>query len=98
MINSPTRGNNLIDLVLTTNEHLTDNFEVTDDDSISLPSDHKAIFFDLKLHQQPKQSSERVVYNYAKGDFVGLFNSLRNTPLVDIVLNESNNVNLAWAK
>ena len=29
---------------------------------------------------------------------VGLFNSLRNTPLVDIVLNESNNVNLAWAK
>jgi hypothetical protein len=35
LINSSTRGHNLLDLVLTTNEHLTDNFEITDDDSIS---------------------------------------------------------------
>jgi hypothetical protein len=51
LINSSTRGHNLIDLVLTTNEHLTDNFAITDDDSISLHSDHKAIsFINLKLH------------------------------------------------
>jgi hypothetical protein len=63
---------------------LTDNFEITDDDSISVHSDHKAISFDLKLHQRPKQSTERIVYNYSNGDFVGLLNCLRNTPLVDL--------------
>ena len=49
LINSSTHSHNLLDLVLITNEHLTDNFEITDD-SISLHSDHKAISFDLKLH------------------------------------------------
>ena len=98
LINSSTRGHNLIDLVLTTNEHLTDNFEITDDDSISLHSDHKAISFDLKLHQRPKQSTERIVYNYSKGDFVGLLNCLQNASLVDLVCINCDDINVAWSK
>ena len=98
LINSSTRGHNLIDLVLTTNEHLTDNFEITDDDSISLHSDHKVISFDLKLHQRPKQSTERIVYNYSKGDFVGLLNCLQNASLMDLVRNNCDDINVAWSK
>jgi hypothetical protein len=98
LIDSSTRGHNIIDLVLTTNEHLTDNFEITDDDSISLHSDHKAISFDLKLHQRPKQSTERIVYNYSKGDFVGLLNCLQNASLVDLVRNNCDDINVAWSK
>jgi hypothetical protein len=41
------------------NQH-ADNFEITDDDSISLHSDHKATSFDLKLHQRPKQSTKQI--------------------------------------
>jgi hypothetical protein len=67
------------------------NFEITDDDSISLHSDHKAISFDLKLHQRPKQSTERIVYNYSKGDFV-------DASLVDLVRNNCDNINVAWSK
>lgn len=98
LVQSPTRGNNIIDLVLTTNEHLIDNIEVTSDDCISLHSDHNALIFNLCLYREPKQSVNRVVYNYARGDFDGLVNALWNTPLLDIVQNERQDVNTAWSK
>ena len=77
LVNSPTRDANLLDLILTTNEHIVSNIVVNENNSFSLHSDHRAITFDLKLRLHPKQSSERIVYNYSKADFEGLTNSLR---------------------
>lgn len=88
----------IIDLVLTTNEKLIDNIIVTNDDCFSLNSEHKVLAFNLALQRQPKQSVNRVVYDYSKGDFDGLINALSNTPLLDIVLRERHDVNIAWTK
>ena len=49
LVNSPTRGQNILDLLLTTNEYLIDNITVTDDDSTCVKSDHKAITSDINL-------------------------------------------------
>ncbi len=70
-------------LSLPPNENL-----VTDDEAVSLQSDHKAIVFDLHLHRKPKKPPTRAVYNYNKGDFAALKESLKLLPLTDIVLGE----------
>ena len=72
LVNLPTRGSSTLDLILTTNENLVENIEVTDDEAVSLQSDHKAIVFDLHLHRKPKKPSTKTVYNYNKGDFAAL--------------------------
>ena len=50
------------------------------------------------MHQRPKQSTERIVYNYSKGDFVGILNCLQNASLVDLVRNNCDDINVAWSK
>jgi hypothetical protein len=45
LVTQPTRGSNILGLILTTNENLVENIEVTDDEAVSLQSDHKAILF-----------------------------------------------------
>lgn len=97
LVNTFTRGNSLLHLICTTNEHLIDNVDVSDDTGISLFSDHKALTFDLKLKLYPKVFCRRSAYDYSKGDFDGLVNSLERIPLVDIVISESD-VNVAWDK
>jgi hypothetical protein len=97
LVNSPTRGQNLLDLLFTTNEYLIDNITVTDDDSVCLKSDHKAITADINLNRKVKQSVKRMVYNYKKGDFNSLRATLMCLPLLDTVEKESD-INTAWAK
>ncbi|CAB3980019.1 Hypothetical predicted protein, partial [Paramuricea clavata] len=58
----------------------------SNDEAVSLQSDHKAILFNLLLHTKPKKSARRTVYNYNKGDFAALRESLKLLPLTDIVL------------
>jgi hypothetical protein len=95
IVNAPTRGSNLLDLVLTTNEYMIDNVEVTDDEAVSIYSDHNAITFDVTLNIQQKTSPRRKTYS--KGDFEGLRESLRLLPLTDIVEGE-NDIDVAWSK
>ena len=49
LIDSPTRGKNVLDLILTTNEYLINNITVTDEESVSLKSDHKPITADINI-------------------------------------------------
>lgn len=51
LLNSPTRGKNVLDLLLITNEYLIDAITstVTDDDSTCAKSDHEAITSDINL-------------------------------------------------
>jgi hypothetical protein len=84
LVNSPTRGQNLLDLILTTNEYLIDNISVTDDDSVCLKSDHKAITSDISLIRKMPKPVKRLVYNYKNGNFDSLRASLRCLPLLDL--------------
>ena len=99
LVTSPTRGSNILDLVLTTNEYLivVENIETTDDEAVSLKSDHKSIMFDVLFNHKPKFAAKRKVYNFNKGDFVALRESLKLLPLTDIVLSE-NDIDIAWSK
>ena len=97
LIDSPTRGKNVLDLILTTNEYLINNITVTDEESVSLKSDHKAITADINIIKKFKKPEKRSVYDYAKGDFNSLRVALRSLPLLDIVENELD-VNSAWTK
>ena len=95
LVNLPTRGSNIPDLILTTNENLVENIEITDDEAVSLSSDHKAIVFDIILRRKPKKLPKRTVYNYNKGDFAVLRESLKLLLLTDIVLSEDD-IDIAW--
>ena len=64
---------------------------------VSLKSDHKSIMFDVLLNHKPKFAAKRKVYNYNKGDFVALRESLKLLPLTDIVLSE-NDIDITWSK
>ena len=64
-----------IKLILTTNENLVENIEITDDEAVSLSSDHKATVFDIHLLRNVR--NYLTVYNYDKGDFVALRESLK---------------------
>ena len=88
LINAPTRGHNLIDLLLTTNEYLISNITVTDDDSVCLKSDHKAITADINVNIKVKKQAKRTVDNYAKDDFNSLRDTLRCLPLLEIIDSE----------
>ena len=97
LVNSPTRGQNVLDLLLTTNEYLIDNISVTDVDSSCVKSDHKAITSNINLRRKVIKPIKRMVYNYKNGDFDSLRATLRCLPLLDLVENESD-IDSAWTK
>jgi len=97
LVNSFTRGNSLLDLICSTNERIIDNVDVSDDPAICLFSDHEALTFDLKFKFHPKVFCKQSAYDYSKGDFDGVVNSLERIPLVDIVTSECD-INLARDK
>ena len=59
LVTSPTRGSNILDLVLTTNEYLVENIKTTDDEAVSLKSDHKSIMFDVLLNHKPQFAAKK---------------------------------------
>lgn len=97
-VNSATRGQNTIVLVLTNIDNIVNEIVVcTCGDSVSLKSDHEIITLDVYLKRKSKLLTKRLVYNYKKGDFDSLGATLRSLPLSDIVLGE-NEIASAWAK
>ena len=74
--------------------NLIHNVVVSDDEC----SDYKALFCDLILRYKPKPAIKRVVYDYSKVDIQSLLDTLPNARLLDIVQEESHDVNTAWMK
>ena len=68
-INSPTRGQNALDLLLTTNEYLIDNISMTDDYSSCVKSDHKDIISGMNLCRKVIIPIKSMVHNYKNCDF-----------------------------
>ena len=69
MVYLPTRGNNILDLIVTTIPEKVSNFIGLDD---ILSTDHKLISFELNLRISRKPKIKRVVHNFKKTDWDGL--------------------------
>ena len=65
LVSSPTRGDHILDLILTNNPSCVSNVRVVD----NLPgSDHDAVEFDLSVSSDNIVQSSQVLFNYSKAD------------------------------
>ena len=63
MVSQPTRGNNVLDLVLTNNSDM-----VCDVEAGEPISDHKIVTFKVNVHSYHRKSSERKFYDFNKAE------------------------------
>ncbi|MCP4272758.1 MAG: hypothetical protein GY781_12470, partial [Gammaproteobacteria bacterium] len=66
LVNKPTRGENILDLILATDDNLVNNVEVGDEFSTS---DHQIISFNLKFNRDLGQESHEKIPDYKKANF-----------------------------
>ena len=66
LVEEPTRGTNILDLVVTTDSDLVENLLVTEHFS---SSDHNSINFEICLPKLRINGEARKVYLYSKGDY-----------------------------
>ena len=90
-VDHPTRGENILDLIFTTNENLVSNVNVGSEFS---SSDHRAITFSINISKTSEVESKEKVLDYRKADFRKLKRILTNTDWN--VISESNDINVAW--
>ena len=90
-VKEPTRNNNILDLVLTTNPDMVENVEVIEPFG---NSDHCIVTFDLKLKTNTKEWKENY-FDYRNGDYEGMRNFLTNTDWSEIQSNDTS-VEYAW--
>lgn len=78
LVNEPThKSGNTLDLLFTNIPGLINNLKVLEHNEFCL-SDHFAITFDLSIQVKYKTVPRRQIYNYNKGDYVGLNQDLHN--------------------
>ena len=76
-VNKPTRGDNILDLIVSTNDGLVSNATTVPE---FVTSDHKIVSFNVSLEVYKKNVSEELVYIlYQKGNFEKLEKILSNT-------------------
>ena len=76
LVHSPTRDDNILDLVFTTNEDLVENLIVNDEFS---NSDHRAITFNLSFTSKKYNISNEKIPDYRKANFQKMRETLANT-------------------
>jgi hypothetical protein len=95
LIDSPTCLNNCLDLLITNIcEHVI-NISVSECESIGVPSDHKALTFDLNFTARTPNDNRQETFNLKKADFEGLRTVLRNNRLRNY-LDTDNDVEHNW--
>ncbi|MCP4268390.1 MAG: hypothetical protein GY777_22910, partial [Candidatus Brocadiaceae bacterium] len=75
LVNKPTRGENILDLILATDDNLVNNVEVGDEFS---SSDHRIISFNLKFNSDLGQESHEKIPDYKKANFAKLKTAIEN--------------------
>ena len=96
LINSPTRGNNILDLVITNMPDLVSLTRILPSEETSVFTDHHAITFDFSAFLKQPRRSTRTVYNYARGNVDGLCAALQETDLSSTISESSDNINVDW--
>ena len=90
-VHEPTRGENILDIVLSTNENQIDNVEVGPELSTS---DHKSVMFTIESYIKPPNNSSEKVPNFQQADFNRLREFLENTDFSEIY--RTQDVQHAW--
>ena len=90
LIEYPTSLNSCLDLLLSTIVERSTNIQISDSEDFGVPSDHKAITFDVNLSIRTQEMRKQEMFNFKKADFEGLSTALRNDPLENYLDNDSN--------
>lgn len=80
MNTSPTRGENILDLVITSIPNRIKVSEVLKPSHTEISTDHSAVIFDLSLSCNPIPKIKRTVFDYRRADFDGLRSYLHQFP------------------
>ena len=92
-VSEPTRGNNILDLLFSTNDALISNVNVGPEFS---NSDHKIVNFDINLSIYDEIVSDEVVYVYRKANYERLRTILSETDWS--LLSSETSINESWLK
>ena len=93
----PTRGHNLLDLVITNVPSQVVNISVLSPAESGLITDHSVITFNIKTSVKAVPKVKRTVFDYRKGNFNGLRTALEGINLCDVIESEVD-VNHGWLK
>ena len=94
---TPTRCNNVLDLVITSVPNHIRLTEILPPEQSSVFTDHNAISFDFTAFIKAPRKSVRTVYDYAKGDLNGLRDALKSTDLSSLI-SDSDNIDNDWQR
>ena len=98
LIDSPTRKDNCLDLLITTIVEGVNNIDVTGCEGVAVSSDHKAITFDLHFALHSVNCNKQPKFNLKKADFEGLRFALSSDPLESLFSGDDNiNIEEDWA-
>ncbi len=92
-VNKPTRGDNISDLIFSTNDALVSNVNVG---PVFSTSDHKIVKFDIDLKIYEENISEELVYVYSKEEYEKLKSTFPGTDWSQI--SSITEINVSWTK
>jgi exonuclease III len=90
IINIPTRGSNILDLVITSVQDHVSVTEVLSPDKAALFTDHNVITFEYAVHLKAPSKTLRYIYDYNNGDFNGLRTAIHEKDLSSLVTSDDN--------
>ena len=93
---TPTRGNNILDLVITSTPeriHISEVLKPTDSEILT---DHSAIIFDISLMSNPVPKIKRTVFDYHRADFDGLRSHLHSSLNLTETISMDGDINQDW--
>ena len=91
LVEKPTRGANILDLILTTDENLINNIKVGEEFS---SSDHRIITYELKVSSENENTSLEKILDYKKANFPKLRHTIENIDWSNIY--KTSEINESW--
>ena len=91
LIDSPTRMDNCLDLLLTKIVDRVTDIEVTSSNKVAVLSDHDAMAFNLDFSCRIPSDNRQIKFNFKRTDFTGLRKALQDDPLENY-LDENNTI------
>ena len=93
---TPTRGNNILDLVITSTPERIHISEVLKPNDSEILTDHSAIIFDISLMSNPVPKIKRTVFDYRRADFDSLRSHLHSSLNLTETISMDGDINQDW--
>ena len=98
LIEYPTPLNSCLDLLLSTIVERITSIQISDSEDFGVPSDHKAITFDVNLSIRTLNKNQQEMFNFKKAEFEGLRTALRTIWIPpENYLDNDSNINDDWS-